>query len=242
MRNFGADNNLADFATQFDSLGNLITDTTPVATWSGAFELNDITGAASAAIASPTLTDTGGWSKVHETGFASVGTESGGDDPRYRPTFDQRGFARFADGTGNGSANIDAGPYELKAAFHDSDRDQIPDWWECRYWFDPTDPDDADDNPDRDAYDNLNEFRNETHPRLYDVISAVPVFLSITHDHQSGTTVLTFTGPPGEAFELIDSNDLANWSDFGNGTFDGGVQGLRFAAPQMRHFYKFKEE
>lgn len=50
----------------------------------------------------------------------------------------------------------------------DTDGDGMPDGWEARYCpvLDPLDPADAVDNPDGDAFDNLHEFINRSHPLL----------------------------------------------------------------------------
>lgn len=47
----------------------------------------------------------------------------------------------------------------------DEDHDGMPDSWERRHGFDPTDAGDQFEDPDGDGYPNLEEFINDTHPR-----------------------------------------------------------------------------
>lgn len=55
-------------------------------------------------------------------------------------------------------------PYAA-SAFTDEDQDGMDDDWERRYDLDPTDPTDADEDPDGDGFTNLEEFRNGTDPK-----------------------------------------------------------------------------
>jgi calcium-activated chloride channel regulator 4 len=50
----------------------------------------------------------------------------------------------------------------------DTDGDTIPDFWEAIYWTNPTDANSANGNPDGDAYTNLQEYQNNTNPRVFD--------------------------------------------------------------------------
>jgi hypothetical protein len=50
----------------------------------------------------------------------------------------------------------------------DSDEDGMPDYWEIKYSLDLKDPDDAFLDPDEDGRNNLQEFRDGTHPRVSD--------------------------------------------------------------------------
>jgi pectate lyase len=65
----------------------------------------------------------------------------------------------------NDEAEVGGWP-ELKSAkpSQDSDEDGMPDNWEKRYGFDCNNPDDRNDDPDKDAYTNLEEYLNNTNP------------------------------------------------------------------------------
>lgn len=53
-------------------------------------------------------------------------------------------------------------------AFPDADFDGMPNEWEDLYGLDPYNPCDAADNPDGDAYNNLEEYRRGTDPTVAD--------------------------------------------------------------------------
>lgn len=53
----------------------------------------------------------------------------------------------------------------------DDDNDEIPDWWEEHYDFNPKDANDADDDPDGDNLDNRNEYNFHSDPLLKDTDS-----------------------------------------------------------------------
>jgi hypothetical protein len=46
----------------------------------------------------------------------------------------------------------------------DTDNDDIPDWWEERYLLLPRDPRDATEDPDKDGWSNLWEYKHDTNP------------------------------------------------------------------------------
>ena len=50
----------------------------------------------------------------------------------------------------------------------DTDMDGMPDWWETTYGLNPLDPSDADKDPDRDGWTNLEEYQNGTDPQIQD--------------------------------------------------------------------------
>jgi hypothetical protein len=50
----------------------------------------------------------------------------------------------------------------------DTDGDTMPDRWEAFYYVDPLNASSATGNPDGDAYTNLEEYQNGTHPRQFD--------------------------------------------------------------------------
>ena len=50
----------------------------------------------------------------------------------------------------------------------DTDEDGMPDYWEDQHNFNKNNPDDADDDPDEDLLSNLEEYRNQTLPRVAD--------------------------------------------------------------------------
>ena len=56
----------------------------------------------------------------------------------------------------------------------DSDSDGMPDWWEVLYSFNPDDPSDANENPDRDHLKNAQEFYAGTNPRVFNTHESVP--------------------------------------------------------------------
>ena len=79
-------------------------------------------------------------------------------------TGDFDGMPRPLDGNGDGTGSFDIGAFEFLLATADSNGDGIPDGWCRRYGFGPLDAGVAADDPDHDAFANLQEYVADTDP------------------------------------------------------------------------------
>ncbi len=92
---------------------------------------------------------------------------------------DLDGTRRPLDGDGDGFTAFDIGAYEFDPGIIDSNSDGVPDSWYLRYGMDPTDPDLATGNPDRDPYLTYEEWVADTDPT--DAASAFGILAVSNH-------------------------------------------------------------
>ncbi len=91
----------------------------------------------------------------------------------------------------------------------DTDGDGMPDGWENIYGFDPSDPSDAEYDPDGDELINLDEYLNGTNPSESDTDEdGLPDGWEVTF----GTDPLV-----NDANEDPDGDGLSNWEEYNNG-------------------------
>ncbi|MHC4154169.1 MAG: right-handed parallel beta-helix repeat-containing protein [Planctomycetota bacterium] len=129
------------------------------------------------------------------------------------PSTDILGLARFdvidVNNTGIGEPNYaDMGAYEFD---EDADKDGMPYEWELLYGLDPTDPSDADLDPDEDELTNLEEYQAGT----------VPTDDDTDDDNMpDGWEVDNGLDPvdPNDAGEDPDNDDLTNLEEYNHGT------------------------
>ena len=90
----------------------------------------------------------------------------------------------LVNGTLNGTYRItfneQTGAYRLEfVPPPDTDGDGLPDAWETQYSLDPHSALDATQDPDIDGFTNLQEYRNGTHPRVWDAMKSAYSSLSV---------------------------------------------------------------
>ncbi|WP_411847087.1 right-handed parallel beta-helix repeat-containing protein [Roseibacillus persicicus] len=124
------------------------------------------------------------------------------------PVTDSRGLARRY------GVGVDLGAFELGSFLpgrvppFDQDNDSMDDFWEDFYRLDPTEPTDAGENPDMDAFTNVQEYRFETNPFGFDQGDG-SVFLSILSRDDNQLIVLVETSG-ARPFQLFQSLSLAS--------------------------------
>ncbi|MBN2506918.1 MAG: lamin tail domain-containing protein [Verrucomicrobia bacterium] len=87
----------------------------------------------------------------------------------------------------------------------DCDTDGMPDAWELQYGLDPTDPADADLDPDRDGRSNVQEAISGTDPN-----SALSVLKVSLANGGSGAAVIRFMAMPGIGYSVLHRNNPAS--------------------------------
>jgi hypothetical protein len=155
-------------------------------------------------------------------------------------TTDLDGHPRPLDGNWDGTAAFDVGAFEYDPQTADSSSDGIPDYWCCQYGFDPNDPSVATQNPDQDAFSNLDEWVADTDPT-----NAQSLFRILAISNLPPVTVY-FLSSSNRLYSLLFSTDLASlaWGDLpgqvnipGEGTLQGLVDtnavGARFYRVQV---------
>lgn len=127
----------------------------------------------------------------------------------------------------------------------DNDGDAVPDTWEQTYGFDPLNPNDAEDDPDRDGFSNLQEYLAGTDPRSAASSPPRPTEPAIHRMRWAGNQLeLHFLTDTGKTYQVQYRHDSSNsWLNLGglvNG--DGLVQVVvdPTAGSVARRFYRLK--
>lgn len=87
-----------------------------------------------------------------------------GTDLALHAAADLDGVARPLDSDGDGQTRFDMGAFEILVPTADSNGDGIPDGWCQRYGLNPASPTVADEDPDQDGQNNLQEYLADTDP------------------------------------------------------------------------------
>ena len=105
---------------------------------------------------------------------------------------------------------MDIGAHERNGRAADSDSDDMPDYWENLYGFDPGDAMDAGEDADGDGDSNLVEFQNGTNPQSRVAAPSAPEILSISQS-ETGVISFSFTSEEGVEYLVESSDDLDSW-------------------------------
>ncbi len=156
--------------------------------------------------------NTGGWAPMIPILAAGPARDTGNPEGSLLAFFDVRGFVR-AEG-----AAVDIGSMEFNGKTADGDSDEIPDWWELLYGFDPDDSSDANDDPDADNESNLAEYEAGTHPRQSDLVDPEPTetplrIISVTRGNEPTQISIRFASDPGATYRLEGAATLEGLSE-----------------------------
>jgi len=173
------------------------------------------------------IANTGGWGPIVQPLSAGPAKNAGDPNASLLSAFDVRGFLRVE------GAAMDIGSVEFNGKLGDSDSDEMPDWWELLYGFDPNDSSDADDDPDSDNESNLAEYQAGTDPRKSDLVDPEPTetplrIISVMRGAAPDQLIITFASDPGVAYRVLGSATLEDLNDASSaanifGTPDGNV-------------------
>jgi hypothetical protein len=144
---------------------------------------------------------------------------------------------RPLDGTGDGATGFDIGAHEFLLASADSNGDGIPDGWTWSYGLNPTDPNVASGNPDRDPHTTQQEWIADTNPT-----NALSYF-RLTSISSGISNTIRFLSSGNRIYTLSHTPQLpATWSIITARRGQGGPDSLSHTNDAPQGFYRVRVE